>query len=60
MNKKKVIIRFERLSTERKPESLKISDMSKLKGGHFDRGSQAGSCGADYCFCGCATPPVGY
>ncbi|HLP48607.1 MAG TPA: hypothetical protein VK469_21885 [Candidatus Kapabacteria bacterium] len=58
MSTEKKVISFERLSSVKKPESLKVSDMSKLKAGHYDRGSQAGSCGADYCFCGCATPPI--
>ena len=53
MNKKKIVINFERISTARKPESLKVADMSKLTGGHYDRGGQAGSAGADGCSCGC-------
>ncbi|MCX6578597.1 MAG: hypothetical protein NT166_00255 [Candidatus Aminicenantes bacterium] len=56
MNKKKVVISFERLSTAREPESLKISDMSKLRGGKIGpgpRGSAGGAPGSDSCACGC-------
>jgi natural product precursor len=52
-NETKIVINFERLSTREKPESLKVTDMSKLKGGHVARGNKGGAAGADACACGC-------
>lgn len=54
MNKEKMIeINFERLTTAKKPESLKVFDMSKIRGGHVARGSLGGAGGASACACGC-------
>lgn len=54
MNQEKMIeITFERFTTDKKPDSLKVSDMSKIRGGHVARGGLGGAGGADACACGC-------
>jgi hypothetical protein len=53
---KKISIGFERLSTAKEPESLKVSDMAKVRGGWYDRGGRGGAAGADACACACLKP----
>jgi len=58
MEKEKVEVCFERITTENMPESLKAADMDKVKGGMAieiarQRGTRGGAQGADACACMC-------